>query len=382
MRRLWAVTFKEFIEIRRDPRTLGLAVLMPALLLIIFGFAITLDIREVPTAVCDRDRGLQSRGLVELFTASGYFRVVEAEACGREGRLLDGGRAWVYLEIPPEFGREMVSGKRPAVQVLVDGSDNNTARVVSGYVEQVLQGLSARRQPSVRLNLSQRASGPPPTAAALITVHSRAWFNLDLDSTHFIIPGLIGILAMITGVALPSMSLVRERELGSLDMLLVTPLKPHEILAGKLLPYALINLAMMALILLIGAWVFQVPFRGGIPHVLFQGLVFLLATLGMGLLISTIAKTRPAAWFVSLLTTFLPSFILSGFIFPVENMPAALQGVSFLLPATHFLVILKAVLLKGAGLNAVWWHSSFLLVFALVVMGISVLRYRLALDRV
>jgi ABC-type multidrug transport system permease subunit len=363
MGRLWAIMIKEFIEIRRDPRTLGLVVLMPVLLLILFGFAINLDIKQIRTAVCDRDRTPESRALAEAFFSSGYFVSVGTEACGRQAEFLDRGRANVYLEIPPRFGDRMTSESLSPIQILLDGSDNNTASVAAGYVEQVLRGYSPNRD----------RGGAAPKA---LEVDSRVWFNPDLNSTIFITPGIVGLLIMIIGVALPAMAVVRERELGNLEVLLSSPVRPGEVILGKMLPYGIISLVVIVLTLLTGAAVFHVPFRGSSIQLAAQTLVFLLATLGMGLLISTIAKTRAVAFFISLLSTLLPTFILSGFIFPVESMPWPLQGVSFLIPSTHFLIILRAVLLKGVGIEAVWPHTLILAGFALTVITISIRRFQ------
>ncbi|HUK57179.1 MAG TPA: ABC transporter permease [Nitrospiria bacterium] len=366
---LWAIMVKEFIEIRRDPRTLGLVVLMPVLLLILFGFAINLDIKQIRTAVCDRDRTPESRALAEAFFSSGYFKSVDAEArlpdgqaCGREAELLDRGRASVYLEIPPRFGDRVRSGFPDSIQILLDGSDNNTASVAGGYVEQVLRGYSPDRL---------RAAAP----RAAIGVESRVWFNPDLNSTIFITPGIVGLLIMIIGVALPAMAVVRERELGNLEVLLLSPARPWEVILGKMLPYGIISLVVIVLTVLTGVVVFHVPFRGSAIQLFGQTLVFLPATLGMGLLISTIARTRAVAFFISLISTLLPTFILSGFIFPVESMPWQLQGVSFLIPSTHFLIILRAILLKGVGAEAVWPHTLILLGFGLAVITISIRRF-------
>ena len=361
-RRLWAIMVKEFIEIRRDPRTLGLVILMPVLLLILFGFAITLDIKQIRTAVCDRDRTHESRALAESFFSSGYFIAVDAEACGKEAALLDRGTASVYLEIPPGFGGRIASGIFSPAQILLDGSDNNTASIASGYVEQVLRDFSPDRA---------RAAVPKE-----VEVKSRVWFNPDLNSTIFITPGIVGMLIMIIGVALPAMAVVREWELGNMEVLLTSPVRPVEVILGKMLPYGIISFGVIVLTLVTGAMVFHVPFRGSAVQLFVQTLVFLLATLGMGLLISTIAKTRAVAYFISLLTTLLPTFILSGFIFPVESMPLPLQGVSFLIPSTHFLIILRAILLKGVGIEAVWPHTLILLGFALVVITISIRRFQ------
>jgi ABC-2 type transport system permease protein len=358
---VWAIMVKEFIEIRRDPRTLGLVVLMPVLLLVLFGFAINLDIKQIRTAVCDRDRTPESRALTRAFLSSGYFQSVDAEACGRQAELLDRGRASVYLEIPPRFGDRVSSGISAPIQILLDGSDNNTASVAGGYVEQVLRAYSPDRF---------RGTAVPRA----IEVESRVWFNPDMNSTIFITPGIVGLLIMIIGVALPAMAVVRERELGNLEILLSSPARPWEVILGKMLPYGIISLVVIFLTVLTGAVVFEVPFRGSAIQLFGQTLVFLLATLGMGLLISTIAKTRAVAFFISLLSTLLPTFILSGFIFPVESMPWALQGVSFLIPSTHFLIILRAILLKGVGPEAVWPHTLILLGFGLTVITISIRR--------
>ncbi len=363
IQRLRAVAWKEFIEIRRDPRTLALAVLMPILLLIIFGYAITLDIREIPVALCDRDRTAGSRELARAFFASGYFRLVEADACGRGDEILSRGTARLFLEIPRRFEADFQAGRRPSVQVLIDGADNNTASVAAGYVEPILRDF--RRDPP-------RGRETP----AEVRLASRIWFNPDMESTVFITPGVIGMLIMIIGVALPAMAIVRERELGNLERLSVTPVRPAELILGKMLPYGAISFGVIVLILIASVAILGVPYRGSTVHLFGQTVVFLVATLGMGLLISTLAKTRSVAYFISLLTTLLPTFILSGFIFPVESMPVPLQAVSQLIPTTHFLVILRAILLKGVGPGAVWAHTAALTGFGLVVISISIRRFR------
>lgn len=364
--RLWAMMIKEFIEIRRDPRTLALVLLMPLLLLILFGFAITLDIRDIPTAVCDRDRTPDSRRLTEALFSSGYFRRVEPEACGRHVEILDEGTARLYLEIPRGFSDGLASGGTAPVQLLLDGADNNTASVSEGYLDRILG------------NFRPRGPGAPSGSARSgeVALEQRTWFNADLNSTIFITPGIVGMLMMIVGVALPAMAVVRERETGNLEVLLTSPIRPVEIILGKLLPYGMIGAGVIVTTLLTGLVVFHVPFRGSVFHLAWQTLVFLLATLGVGLLISTVARTRAVAYFISLLATVLPTFILSGFIFPIESMPWPLRIVSFLVPSTHFLVILRAVLLKGASFEAVWPHTLILFGFAVLLITISVRRFQ------
>ena len=230
MSRLWAMAIKEFIEIRRDPRTLGLVLFMPILLLILFGFAITFDIRQIPTAVCDRDRSSQSRALVQSFTSSGYFKLIHQEACGKQDALLDRGTIRIFIEIPPDFGNRLVSKTASPIQVLIDGSDNNTANVSNGYVEQVLRNFS----------LDKVRSPFDKGLKEGVVVQSRIWFNPDMKSTIFITPGIIGMLIMIIGVAIPAMAVVRERELGNLEILISSPIRPVEVILGKMLPYGLI----------------------------------------------------------------------------------------------------------------------------------------------
>jgi ABC-type multidrug transport system permease subunit len=357
---------KEFIEIRRDPRTLALVILMPILLLILFGFAITLDITHIPTAVCDRDRTPESRALAESIFSSGYFTDVAPEACGRHRELLDRGKARLYLEVPPGFADRLASGSSSPIQAILDGADNNTASVSEGYLETILKNF--------RPNPSRPRAGAASDRG--VVIESRTWFNPELNSTIFITPGIVGMLMMIVGVALPAMAVVRERETGNMEVLLSSPIRPVEVILGKLIPYGVISLLVVALTVLTGLVVFAVPFRGSVFHLAWQTLVFLLATLGLGLLISTVAKTRAVAYFISLLATVLPTFILSGFIFPVDSMPWPLRIVSFLIPSTHFLFILRAILLKGASAAAVLPHTLILLGFALIVIFISVRRFQ------
>jgi ABC-2 type transport system permease protein len=368
--RLWAMIIKEFIEIRRDPRTLALVMLMPILLLILFGFAITLDITHIPTAVCDRDRTPESRALAEAIFSSRYFTNAEPEACGRTADLLDRGRVRLYLEIPPDFSDRLASGAAAPIQAILDGADNNTASVSEGYLETILKNF---RPDSSR-------GRPAPGGDRGVSIEPRIWFNPELNSTIFITPGIVGMLMMIVGVALPAMAVVRERETGNMEVLLSSPIRPVEVILGKLIPYGLISLMVVALTVVTGLIVFHVPFRGSVAHLAWQTLVFLLATLGLGLLISTVAKTRAVAYFISLIATVLPTFILSGFIFPIDSMPWALRIVSFLIPSTHYLFILRGILLKGASVGALWFHTAILLGFALIVITISVRRFQTRLT--
>ena len=372
-RRIYVVIIKEITQILRDPIALLLMFILPAFLLFIFGFAINLDIRRIPTAVLDQDRSEDSRALIDRFITSGYFELKQRLSSEHEiNWLLDRGAVKAVIKIPYNFQRDTLKGKSTPVQIIIDGTDNNTATVVMGYASMIMQQHSR----DVLFELLRSNGSSMLAAVPTLDVRPNIWYNPELRSLNFMVPGLIGIIMMVVGVINMSVSLVREKERGTIEALMVSPLRPIELMVGKVVPYIMIAFVDLIVIVLLGKFVFHVPFRGSFALFLLLSFLFLASALSMGLFISSIAKTCQAAWLISFLTTMLPSIILSGFIFPISNMPKIIQFVSYLLPVRYFIVILRGIILKGVGLPILYPQALVLLFFAMLLLTICSFRFK------
>lgn len=360
--RALAVAAKELLSLRRDPKLLRLVFVSPIIQLMVFGYAVSTDVRHTRTFVVDHDRTAASRALVESMTASGYFRVV-----GRSDRprdlvaALDGGRAVVGIQIPAGYAAALSSPGGADVQVLVDGTNSNVATVALGYAEQILRSHGLAR--------AAVAFHPP------VDLRERAWYNPALLSRIFNVPAVIGSIMLLISLLLTALAVVRERELGTLEQLMVSPLSPAELIVGKTLPFAVIALFDMALITSIALLWFHVPFTGNFLLLLLAAAFFLLSSLGLGLLISTISSTQQEAFLATFLV-FMPVMLLSGFMFPVSSMPVVFQWLTLLNPLRHYLEIVRAVFLKAAGFDALWFQLTALFVMGTTVMFVAASRFR------
>jgi ABC-2 type transport system permease protein len=365
---------KEFRQIRRDKRALGILVFLPAFLLILVGYALNFDVKHLSLAVFDEDRSSTSREFVQSLVHSEYFDLNFALTSERQiDEMLNSGKAHLVLRVPRDFSRDLLSGKNATVQILLDGSNNNTAAVAGGYTAAAIQHYNARITGEILAKQGKTFSAP-------ISLEPKVLYNPDLKSAKFLVPGLFGLILMIVTVISTSLSVVREKELGTMEQLQTSPLKAYEIILGKALPYLLIGLVAATIILVCGWLMFDVTVRGNILTLYVAVLVFLLAGLGQGLVISSVANTQQIAFFLSVFSSLLPSFLLSGFIFPISSMPVLLQIISNVQAAKFFLVIVRSIILKGTGLFAVWDQLVFLLIFAGVTIGISSIRLRKDLN--
>jgi len=372
-RRIYVVVVKEITQIVRDPIALLLMFILPAFLLFIFGFAINLDIRTIPLAVLDHDKTENSRVLVDRFITSGYFKLKQRLSSEDQiNWLLDRGEVKAIIKIPANFQREVFKGKSTPVQIIIDGTDNNTATVVMGYARMIMQQHSK----DVLFELLRTSRGAILAGIPTLDVRPNIWYNPELRSINFMVPGLIGIIMMVVGVVNMSVSIVREKERGTIEAIMVSPLRPFELMLGKIIPYILIAFIDLNLIILLGKFVFHVPFRGSFLLFLFLSFLFLASALSMGLFISSIAKTCQVAWLISFLATILPSIILSGFIFPISNMPKIIQFISYFLPVRYFIVILRGIILKGVGLSVLYPQALVLVGFAAVLLASCSLRFK------
>ena len=355
--RLLALSRKEWVQLRRDPRSMALAFALPLLMLLLFGYAITWDVRDLALAVLDEDRTAASRSLVEAFEASGYFTVTERLSSYREADAAVGnGDAASVLVIPPGYARDLASGRGAAVQLLLDGADANSATIAYGYADAIVDGHSRR------VVLQGR------TLEAPIDARIRTLYNPTLESRNMIVPGLIGVIMMTIAAMLTALTIAREWERGTMEQLASTPATRLEIVLGKLLPYVVIGVVDVAVTAVAGVVVFGVPFRGSVLVFLGQTIMFLLGSLGLGVFISAAAKTQLVATQVAIIATLLPAMLLSGFLFEIRSMPPVLQGITYLVPARYFIVATRGVMLKGVGPETLWVQGAFMVAFA--VLGV------------
>jgi ABC-2 type transport system permease protein len=367
--RLWAVAKKEARQLRRDRRSLLLAFLLPLLLLVLFGYAISWDVRDIALAVVDHDATAKSRELVESFEASGYFTVVaRPDDPGAARELFARGRALLVLVIPPGFAADLGQGVPVEVQALLDGSDANTATIAQAYAEATAQSFSQRV-----LLRGQRLTLP-------LTAESRVWFNEELASRNMIVPGLVAVIMMIIAALLTSLTIAREWERGTMEQLAATPVTRLEVVLGKLLPYLAIGFFDTVLSSALGVWIFDVPFRGFAPLFAGLSLLFLVGSLGLGIFISAAARSQVLATQVAMVATFLPAFLLSGFMYAIEVMPKPLQAITLLVPARYFLVVTRGIFLKGVGAEVLAPQAAVMVLYAVVGLGLAVAKFHKEIE--
>ncbi len=340
--RMMAVARKEVIQIFRDARSLFIVVIMPATLMLLFGYGVNLDLKGLPIYVYDQDGSQQSQDLLKRFQASGYFHIERvAESYTELTRALDKGDAKMGIVIPWDYAQRLGDGRAAEVQAVVDGTDDNTANVLMGYAQAVVEGYSARVQVEWL-----RRQGVAMTPAG-VAVETRTWYNEDLESSAFIIPGVLALVMSVIGAFLTSLTIAREWERGTMEQLISTPVSALEIMAGKLAPYFVLGMLDVVVCALIAIFWFHVPFRGSFTVLLASSAMFLVVVLSLGFLISVVAKSQFAASQIALIITFLPAFLLSGFVFSIEQMPVAVQWITRIVPARYYVSVLKKIFLKG-----------------------------------
>jgi ABC-2 type transport system permease protein len=383
-RRIREILKKEFRQVLREPRMRVVLFVPPLLQLIIFGYAVNLDVEHSRIAWMDQDRTPESRELLAAFAASDRFRVVTTPGSEKEVQeLLDGGGVQMVVRVLPGFGRDVQRGETASVQVLVDGTNSNTASIVAGYAGQVIASFGNRvmhEQQDARLvGQTAVAGGPVNTDLPVLQARTRVWFNPDLLSRNYFVPGVVVNIISLVTLMLTALAIVREREIGTMEQLMVTPIRPIELILGKTLPFAIVGLLDLVLITAAALLVFQIPFRGNPLILLLASVLFLLTTLGVGLFISTISQTQQQAMMASFFF-FMPTFMLNGFAFPIRNMPVPVQYLTYLNPVRYFLEITRGVFLKGTGLEALWPQMLALLAFGVTILTVSALRFHKRLD--
>jgi ABC-2 type transport system permease protein len=374
--RLKQMLIKEFIQVFRDKRTRFILFGPPIVQMLVFGYAATFDIHHVPTVVLDLDQSQQSRDLVSRFTSSPYFDVQRQLTDSRQIRdLIDTGQATVGLEIDAGFAQKLLKGQTAPLQVIVDATNSNTALIASSYISQIALGFARDYQQDRIGRIAPQLSEQVPS----VQLEPRPWYNPGLSSRWFFVPGVIGSLTLVLVITLTAFAVVREREIGTLEQIMVTPIRPFEFILGKTLPFFLIGLFDVSLIATVGTLWFQVPFRGHISVLLTGSVLFILCMLGAGLLISTVSATQQQAM-VTAFFLIMPGITFSGFGFPIATMPQWLQYVTYLIPLRYFLVVLRGVYLKGVGMDILWPQMAAMAALGFSLLTFAILRFHKAID--
>lgn len=371
MNHLFALTRKEIIQILRDPVSLILMFVMPGFMMILFGVAISLDVDRIALAVWDLDQTPSSREFIKLLTESHYFQTVAYVDNDREiNRMIDSGDASVAVKIPPDFEQNLKAVQPSPVRLVVDGADSNTANITLSYInlivqrystDQLVKGLERRGIPMERLDLP-------------VKFEPRVWYNPELVSENFFIPGLIALIMMVNTTALTAMSIVREKDRGTIEMLMVAPISRLQLVLAKIFPYFVMSFINIFVLIVLSGALFGVPFRGSVSLLVALSALFLLTALGFGVFLSTLSSSQQVAWTLCMLTTALPSFMLSGFIFPIESMPWGIRIFTYLVPVRYFMVIVRGIILKGVGAESLAPQIISLVVFALIMIVLSARR--------
>ena len=361
-RRAWAVARKELLHIVRDLRSLSMALTLPLIMILLFGYALSLDVDRIPTVLYDADRAPQSRDLVAQFRGSRYFQIAAiAEDYATVERKLDQAECLLGVVVPQDYSVRLLSGGKAQVQLLLDGSDSNTASIALGYAEALVQSYGNR----LRLENMNRKAGNLP--AVPVEARIRVWYNSELKSRNYIVPGLIAVVLTIVGALLTSLTVAREWEMGTMEQLLSTPLRASELVLGKMAAFFALGVADTLLALVVGVLIFRVPLRGNLLLLAVSSCIFLVGAFFWGILLSSVARSQLLAYQMSMISSFLPAFLLSGFIYAIETMPPVIRAISYVTPSRYFVTILKGVFLKGVGIRVLWPEVAFLTLYAAIV---------------
>jgi len=362
---------KEFLQLMQDKKMLRLSIVAPILQLIILGYAASFDVSNIPMVVCDFDHSPSSRELIRSLTSTEYFTAVRY--CDKTSEIdaqLDDGHASVAVVIPDGFEKDLGSGKTTPVQFIADGTETSSASIGLNYAYLIISRYSQR---VVLESLIKRGSVMMP---ATISAEFRVWYNPELKSRNFMVPGVLGLLLMVMTMILTSLAIVKEKELGTLEQIVVTPIRPYQLIIGKLTPFFLIGIVDVVLVVFFATFIFSLPVKGSVLLLFFLCLIFLMTTLGLGLFISTISRTQQQAMMTAIFFFMLPMIFFSGFVFPIENMPKIIQYVSYLIPLRYFFVVVRGLFLKGVGLDILWPQAAAMLVFGIAILSMSVLRFQ------
>jgi ABC-2 type transport system permease protein len=372
---MWQIFWKELVELRQNPRVLRIVIVAPIIQLVVLGYAANMDVKNVPVVIADGSRTPESRRLIARFEGSPYFTIADVVTTSSEvDPYIERGTAWMALVIPQDYEKRIALGQPASLQVIADGTDGNSTTLALGYAANLI-GVQAEE-----LHVARSAAGPAAPRDGAIDARIRVWFNPQLISREFMLPAISALLLLVITANLSSMGIVRERETGTYEQLSVTPLTRWGLIVGKLLPYGLLGMVDVLLVLAVTVFWFEVPLRGSFLLLLGMCAVYLLSTLSLGLLVSTISHTQQQAMMTATFFFLMPMIYLSGFIFPIENMPRVIQWLTYLIPLRYFIVIVRGIFLKGIGLEVLWPETLALLAWGLAALGIAASRARKSLD--
>lgn len=376
MKTILHIIKKEFLQFRRDPKMFAIILIAPVIQLIFLGYAATLDVNVVHTLVYDQDKTYESRKFIESFTSSGFFKIdYYADNYTQLTKNLDKGEIILALVIPKDFSEKIQRRETSPVQAIFNGSDGNTASIAAGYVAKVVQGYAR----NILLNYMDK-SGRKIIPVGTIEPEIRVWYNPQLLTRYFMVPGIVGLLLSIITLILTSLGIVKEKEIGTLEQLIVTPIKPWQLIIGKLVPFVILGFISVVIVLTAMTYIFDIPVRGSVPFLFLCSFFYILSTLGLGLFVSTISKTQQQAMMIAIFGIMMPMVYLSGFAFPIENMPKIIQYISYLIPLRYFIAIIRGVILKGIGFKELWQEAAVLLFMGVAILFLSSLRFRKKLE--
>jgi ABC-2 type transport system permease protein len=371
MRNILHIIRKEFLQLRQDRKMFGISFIAPVLQLIILGYAATFDVSHIPTVVCDFDNSPSSRQLIRSFTCTEYFRVVGYfDKTSAIDNQLDDGHASIAIVIPRGFEKKIGAGVSAPLQIIADGTETSTAGIGLSYATIIVSQFSQN------ILLESLVKQGVVTLPARVSAEFRVWYNPELKSRNFMVPGVLGLLLMVMTMLLTSLAIVKEKELGTLEQLVVTPIKPYQLIIGKLAPFFMIGVVDVLLVVFFASLVFNLPVKGGVPLLVSLSLIFLMTTLGLGLFISTISRTQQQAMMTAIFFFMLPMMFFAGFVFPIENMPTIIQYVSYLIPLRYYFIIVRGLFLKGVGIQILWPQALALLLFGSTILSMSVMRFQ------
>lgn len=375
MKALLSILWKEFIQLRRDPRLFPVIFISPILQLLLLGYAANMDIKHIPSVICDLDRSAAGREFLDGFLNSGYFTVADrVERLDAIDRYLDNGDASMAFVIPNGFGDDLAAGRTARVMIIADGSESQSASIGVNYAAMI----AMRYTQKIIFGMFERLKGTG-LRPVIVNPEIRVWYNPELKSRNYMVPGVLGLILMLMTMSLASQGVVRERETGTMEQLIVTPVRPGQLIVGKLLPFVFIGIVDMVFVVVVARFWFAIPFRGSLALLFAGGLVFMLNTLGLGLFISTISRNQQQAMFTSMFFI-MPQIVFSGFVFPIENMPRVIQMLTYAIPTRYFFVIIRGIMLKGAGLADLWPQGAGLAALGTVILTLSIARFHKKLD--
>ncbi len=367
---------KEFQQFRRDPKMFGVILIAPVIQLVFLGYAANLDVDKIKTVVYDQDKSSESRKLIEEFTSSGYFQVYDyAQSYDEVTKLIDNGKVILAIVIPTDFEKMVNRNETVSLQALFDGSDGNTASIAAGYMQII---VSSYTKEIIIKRLNQ--IGMKNIPAGNLSAEIRVWYNPTLKTRNFMVPGIVGLLLSVITLILTSLAVVKEKEIGTMEQLIVTPLKPYQIIIGKLVPFVLLGFVAVIIVLTAMRFIFNIPVKGDIVFLFTSAFFYILSTLGLGLFVSTISKTQQQAMMISIFVVLMPMVFLSGFAFPIENMPTIIQFISYVVPLRYFITIIRGVVTKGLGFAELWQNALVLLLFGITILSLSSLRFQKKME--